>query len=270
MSLYVVSDKEELTKLAYHMILGVIHSKKEVTLGLATGSSPEGIYEMFRKSRPDVSHVTTVNLDEYIGLPADHEQSYAYFMKTQLFDHLNFKETHIPDGMNPDHEAECARYDAILAANVPDLQLLGIGNNGHIAFNEPVTDFELRTHVEELTQDTIDANSRFFETPDEVPTSAYTMGIKSIMEAEQILLIAMGTSKAEAIKAMVEGPVTEAMPASILKNHPNVTVLVDREAASLLEAVQNSSGGCGGGCCGDHHGSDNHSSGGCGSGGGCG
>jgi len=263
MSLYVVADKEELARLAYHMMLGVISSKDEVTLGLATGSSPEHIYELFRQNKPDVSHVTTVNLDEYIGLPADHEQSYAYFMKTQLFDHLEFKETHIPDGMNEDSEAECARYDAILAANVPDLQLLGIGTNGHIAFNEPVTDFELTTHVEALVPETIEANSRFFDSPDEVPTTAYTMGIKSIMEAKKILLIASGTGKAVAIKAMVEGPVTEEVPASILQRHPDVTILVDQEAASLLEAVKNSCcGGTGDNCCSDN----NHSSGCCGGG----
>lgn len=265
MSLYVVADREELTRLAYHMIIGVISSKEEVTLGLATGSSPEGIYELFRQNKPDVSHVTTVNLDEYIGLPADHEQSYAYYMKNQLFDHLNFKATHLPDGMNPDQEAECARYDAILAENVLDLQLLGIGTNGHIAFNEPVTDFELTTHVEKLVQETIDANSRFFDSVDEVPTTAYTMGIKSIMEAKKILLIASGPEKAEAIKAMVEGPVTESMPASILQRHPDVTVLVDQEAASLLEAVKNSCcGGTGDNCCSDNDNSDGCCGGGCG------
>ena len=259
MDLYIVANKDEISRLSYQVIESVINNKNEVTLGLATGSSPEGIYELFRQNQPDVSHVTTVNLDEYIGLPADHPQSYAYFMNEQLFKHLNFKESHIPNGMNPDQEAECARYDAVLEANVPDLQLLGIGTNGHIAFNEPVTDFELTTHVETLVSDTIEANSRFFESRDEVPTTAYTMGIKSIMQAREILLIASGTNKAQAIKAMLEGDVTESMPASILRKHPNVIAIIDKDAASLIDpALLEQSGG---GCCGGHGGG----CGGCGS-----
>ena len=251
MDLYIVANKEEIARLAYQVMLTAINEKDEVTLGLATGSSPEGIYELFRQNKPDVSHVTTVNLDEYIGLPADHDQSYAYFMNEQLFKHLNFKATHVPNGMNPDQEGECARYDAILAANVPDLQLLGIGGNGHIAFNEPGASFEGTTHVEELAQDTIEANSRFFESADDVPTTAYTMGIKSIMQAKEILLIASGASKAEAIKAMLEGPVTEEMPASILQTHPNVIVIVDEEAASLIDPALLQQGSC---CGGGHNG----------------
>lgn len=260
MDLYIVANKDEVSRLSYQVIESVIHNKNEVTLGLATGSSPEGIYALFRQNQPDVSHVTTVNLDEYIGLPADHPQSYAYFMNEQLFKHLNFKESHIPNGMNPDQGEECARYDAVLAANVPDLQLLGIGTNGHIAFNEPVTDFELTTHVETLVADTIEANSRFFDSIEEVPTTAYTMGIKSIMQAKEILLIASGTNKAEAIKAMLEGEITEEMPASILRKHPNVIVIVDEDAASLIDPalLEQSGGGCCGGhgggcgCCGSH------------------
>ena len=249
MDLYIVANKEEISRLGYQVILSAINEADKVTLGLATGSSPEGIYELFRQNKPDVSHVTTVNLDEYIGLPADHDQSYAYFMNDQLFKHLNFKETHIPNGMNPDQDAECTRYDAVLAANIPDLQLLGIGGNGHIAFNEPGASFEWTTHVEELTQETIDANSRFFESTSDVPTSAYTMGIKSIMAAKEILLIASGTGKAAAIKAMLEGPVTEECPASILQNHPNVIVIVDEDAASLIDpSLLEQSPCCGGNC----------------------
>jgi len=254
MDLYIVANKEEIARLGYQVILSAINEKDDVTLGLATGSSPEGIYELFRENKPDVSHVKVVNLDEYIGLPADHDQSYAYFMKEKLFNHLNFKETHIPDGMNEDQVAECARYDAILAANVPDLQLLGIGTNGHIAFNEPGTSFELTTHVATLGAETIEANSRFFASRDDVPTTAYTMGIQSIMQAKEILLIASGESKAEAIKAMLEGEVTEEMPASILQKHPNIIVIIDKDAASLIDPVllEQSGGGCcggsGGGC----------------------
>lgn len=260
MDLYIVSNKEEISRLAYQVIMSVVENKNEVTLGLATGSSPEGIYELFRQNKPDVSHVTTMNLDEYIGLPADHDQSYAYYMNEQLFKHLNFKETHIPNGMNPDQAGECARYDEIIEANPIDLQLLGIGTNGHIAFNEPVTDFELTTHVETLVEATIEANSRFFTSRDDVPTTAYTMGIKSIMQAKEILLIASGESKALAIKAMLEGEITEEMPASILKKHPNVIAIIDQEAASLIDPslLEQAGGGCcgghGGGCggCGNH------------------
>jgi len=184
MKVQIAKNKEELAEKAYEVLLDVINSKDEVSLGLATGSSPEGIYEIFRKEKPDVSHVTTVNLDEYIGLPTDHDQSYAYYMNEQLFKHLEFKATYLPNGLNPDHAAECARYDEIIAANTPDLQLLGIGTNGHIAFNEPGTSFDLTTNVAELSQATIEANSRYFDSPANVPTHAFTMGIKSIMQAK--------------------------------------------------------------------------------------
>ena len=235
MKLQIVKNKEELAKMAYHVIIDVINSKDEITLGLATGSSPEGIYEMFRKNKPDVSHVTTVNLDEYIGLSADHDQSYAYYMDKHLFSHLNFRATHLPNGLNPDHEAECRRYDEILKEHPLDLQLLGIGTNGHIAFNEPGTSFELTTNVAELASATVEANSRYFEAPADVPTHAFSMGIKSIMQAKKILFIASGVGKAQAVKEMIEGPVTHALPASVLQTHPDVTVIIDEEAASLLK-----------------------------------
>jgi len=257
MDLYIVANKEEMSRLGYQVILSAINEKDEVTLGLSTGSSPEGIYELLRQHQPDVSHVTTVNLDEYVGLPADHDQSYAYYMNEKLFKHLNFKATHLPNGMNEDQEAECARYDAILAANVPDLQLLGIGTNGHIAFNEPGTSFDLTTHVGTLDAETIAMNSHNFVN-DEIPTTAYTMGIKSIMASKEILLIANGKNKAKAIKALLEGEVTEEMPASILQRHPNIIVIVDQEAASLIDPALlqqasccgDGSSGCGG--CGSH------------------
>ena len=255
MDLYIVNTKEEISRLAYQIMLTAINEKDEVTLGLATGSSPEGIYELFRRNKPDVSHVTTINLDEYIGLSADHEQSYAYFMNEQLFKHLNFKETYLPNGINEDSEDACIHYDNILMDHTLDLQLLGIGTNGHIAFNEPGTFFELTTHVVNLAPETIEANSRFFDSISEVPKQAISMGIKSIMQASAILLIASGADKAEAIKAMLEGPVTEGMPASILQTHPNVIVIVDEEAASLIDpALLDQSPCCGGGCgCGKNH-----------------
>ena len=234
MKLHIVKNKKELAEKAYEVLLDVINSKDEVSLGLATGSSPEGIYEIFRREKPDVSHVTTVNLDEYVGLSADHDQSYAYFMNEHLFKHLKFKATHLPNGLSTDHAAECARYDEVLAANTPDLQLLGIGTNGHIAFNEPGASFELTTNVAELAPATVEANSRYFETPADVPTHAFSMGIKSIMQAKKILLIASGAGKAQAIKGMIEGPVTHELPASVLQTHVDVTVIVDAEAASLL------------------------------------
>lgn len=235
MDLYIGQDKEEISRLAYQVMLRAINEKDDVTLGLATGSSPEGVYELFRKNKPDVSHVTTINLDEYIGLPDDHEQSYAYFMKKHLFDHLNFKQSYLPNGLNVDFEAECKRYDEVLAAHTPDLQLLGIGTNGHIAFNEPGTSFDLTTNVAELAPATIAANSRYFDSSADVPTKAFSMGIKSIMQAKEILLIASGAEKAQAVKAMLEGEVTEEMPASVLQTHPHVIVIVDEAAASLID-----------------------------------
>jgi len=235
MKLQIVKNKEEIAEKAYQIMLDIINSEEELTLGLATGSSPEGIYEMFRKNKPDVSHVSTVNLDEYIGLSADHDQSYAYYMNEHLFKHLNFKATHLPNGLNPDHDEECRRYDKILKNHPLELQLLGIGTNGHIAFNEPGTSFELTTNVAQLAEATVEANSRYFESLDDVPTHAFSMGIKSIMQARKILLIASGIGKAQAIKEMIEGPVTHALPASVLQTHSDVTVIIDEEAASLLK-----------------------------------
>jgi len=281
MDLYIVANEEEISRLAYQVMLTAINEQDEVTLGLATGSSPTGIYELFRLNKPDVSHVTTVNLDEYVGLAADHPQSYAYFMHEQLFKHLNFKASYLPDGVNDDPAEACIDYDNLLVDHSPDLQLLGIGTNGHIAFNEPGTSFDMTTHVVALAPETIHANSRFFESASEVPTHAVSMGIKSILKAKEILLIASGEQKAEAIKSMLEGPVTEDVPASVLQTHPNVIVIVDEAAASLIDLeLLEQGGGCGcgsnhGGGCGSGHGGcgcgSNHGSCGCGSGhGGCG
>jgi len=238
MKFQMVKSKEALAQKAYDILVDVIGSKDSVTLGLATGSSPEGIYELFRANKPDVSHVSTVNLDEYIGLAGDHEQSYQHFMNVHLFNHLPFKETYVPNGVAADLEAECARYDEILARHPVDLQLLGIGANGHIAFNEPGMSFDKTTHIADLVESTIEANSRYFASKSDVPTRALSMGIKSIMEAKQILLIASGTGKAQAIKDLMEMDVTQEMPATVLKNHPNVTIIIDEEAASLLTDEQ--------------------------------
>ena len=234
MKLYVVKNKQELSEKAYEIMMETVKGASKVTLGLATGGSPIGIYELFRNNKPEVSHVRTINLDEYIGLDKNHEQSYNYFMNDQLFNHLNFKETFVPNGANSDLDAECKGYDAIIDRHGIDLQLLGIGGNGHVAFNEPGTSFDFTTHVTDLVESTIDANSRYFENREDVPKTAITVGIKSIMDAKKILMIAYNDSKAQAIKEMIEGPVTTEIPASILQNHPDVTVIVDEDAAAML------------------------------------
>ena len=202
--------------------------------GLATGSTPEPLYEKLVASDLDFSNATSVNLDEYYGLAGDHPQSYRYYMQEKLFDHKPFKETFLPDGTNSDVAGEIESYNQILADHPVDLQLLGLGSNGHIGFNEPGTDFDQRTVLADLTDETIEANKRFFDSIDEVPKQAFSMGIASIMDAKEIVLMAFGEQKADAVKQMIEGPVTNEVPASILQNHSHVTVLLDKEAASKL------------------------------------
>ncbi len=182
----------------------------------------------------DFSGMTSVNLDEYVGLDGSSEQSYRYFMNDQLFNKKPFKETFVPNGKAADIEAECKRYDEVIANHPVDIQILGIGRNAHIGFNEPGTSFNSTTHHVNLTQSTIEANTRFFEKEEDVPTTAISMGIASIMKGKKIILIAYGEDKAEAIKATVEGPITEDAPASALQNHNDVTIIVDDAAASLL------------------------------------
>jgi glucosamine-6-phosphate deaminase len=233
MNIIVVKNQQELAKAGYEIIKNVVQSKDNVTLGMATGSSPLGIYALMRENKLDTSHVTTVNLDEYVNLPYEDKNSYHYFMKEQLFDHLPFKETFVPDGMAEDLETECKRYENIVDTHQVDLQILGIGENGHIGFNEPGTPFESTTHIVELTESTRQANRRFFEHDENVPTHAITMGIASIMKAKQILLVSMGSKKAEAVKQMIEGEVSEDCPATVLQRHPNVTIIADEKALSL-------------------------------------
>ena len=179
----------------------------------------------------DFSKLYSVNLDEYVGLAPDHEQSYHAFMKAQLFNTKPFKESFLPDGMAEDLEQAVKDYDDVLAQHAIDLQILGIGSNGHIGFNEPGTPFDSQTHVVDLTDSTIEANSRFFASRDQVPTKAISMGIASIMAAKKIILFAYGDKKADAIFKMVKGPVTEEVPASVLQNHPDVTLILDEAAA---------------------------------------
>ncbi len=204
------------------------------TLGLATGSTPVTLYQEMVTSALDFSHLTSVNLDEYVGLSDENPQSYRYFMNEHLFNKKPFKETFVPNGQAKDLDEECARYNDIIAQHPIDLQVLGIGRNGHIGFNEPGTSFDVQTHVVALTDSTIEANKRYFDSIEEVPTHALSMGIASILKSKQIILMAFGKEKAAAVAKMIEGPVTEQLPASVLQTHPNVIVIVDEQAASEL------------------------------------
>ena len=242
MRLIRAKDYNDVSRKAANIIAAQIYLKPDCVLGLATGSSPVGTYkELIAKYEAgdlDFSKVRTVNLDEYVGLTKDHDQSYAYFMRSNLFDHVNIDQANcnIPNGMNPDAEAECARYDAVIDAfGGAALQLLGLGPNGHIGFNEPGEAFELETHCVDLTSATIEANKRFFDgNEDLVPKQAYTMGIKTIMQARKVLVVANGLAKAKAVKAVVSGPVTPECPGSILQMHPDCILVADEEALSLL------------------------------------
>ncbi|MGT2932988.1 glucosamine-6-phosphate deaminase [Streptococcus catagoni] len=205
------------------------------TLGLATGSTPISFYEEVVKSQLDFSEITTINLDEYVGLPVEHEQSYHSFMAAQLFNHKSFKENFLPNGLAQDLNQEVKRYDQVIEDHPIDFQILGIGRNGHIGFNEPGTSFATKTHLVDLEASTIEANSRFFDSIDQVPKQAISMGIASIMGAKMIVLLAFGKEKAKAVKEMISGDIREDLPASILQKHDNVVVVVDKEAASELE-----------------------------------
>ena len=234
-------DYRDMSRKAANIISAQIIMKPNAVLGLATGSTPEGIYaqliDWYRKGDLDFSEVTSINLDEYRGLPHDHPQSYWYFMHEKLFNHVNINphNVYVPDGADPDAERACRAYEHIIhRVGGIDLQLLGIGQDGHIGFNEPGGAFELETHCVKLTESTIDANTRFFAHRDEVPREAYTMGIKSIMQARRVLMVANGFAKAEIVKKAFFGPVTPEVPASILQMHPNLTLVGDAEALSLI------------------------------------
>ena len=233
MEVIVVKTQEEGAKAAFEVFKRAYNEGAQV-FGLATGSSPIGLYELLRNSDLDFSDRISVNLDEYVGLAPTDEHSYHYFMKEQLFDAKPFKHSYLPDGLAKDVDAEVERYERILQENPVDLQLLGIGSNAHIGFNEPGTPFTQRTHKVHLTESTIEANKRFFEKEEDVPRYAYSMGLQSIMDAKQILLIAFGEKKAKAILNTVKGEVTTDVPASVLQKHPNVIIIVDEAAAALL------------------------------------
>ena len=203
-------------------------------LGLATGSSPISLYSDMCDSDLDFSEMTSINLDEYYGLSPENPQSYHYFMQKHLFDQKPFKKTYIPNGLAKNIDEEVEKYNKIIQENPIDIQILGIGHNGHIAFNEPGTPFGSLTHKVDLTESTIKANSRFFNNEKEVPRQAICMGLRSIMQAKKIVLLAYGPSKQDALKALIEGPVTEKVPASILQDHPDVTIICDEIAAKKI------------------------------------
>ncbi|EHN59181.1 glucosamine-6-phosphate deaminase [Oenococcus kitaharae] len=205
------------------------------SFGLATGSTPISIYEAISASNLDFSKTVSINLDEYVGISADHPESYHYFMREHLFGKKPFAHSFVPNGQAADLKSETESYDKIINDHPIDLQLLGLGQNGHIGFNEPGTSFTSKTHIVNLTENTIRANSRFFESEDQVPKQAISMGIASILQAKEILIAAYGQNKAQAVRDFIQGPVTEAVPASVLQKHPNVIVILDPAAASLLK-----------------------------------
>lgn len=240
MEFIIAKDYEDMSRKAADVIAELVAKKPDCVLGLATGSTPEGLYAELVKDceagKISFRDVATYNLDEYRGLEHEHPQSYHYFMNKHLFSKvdIDMDATHVPDGSNPDADAACQEYeDAINACGGVDLQLLGLGHNGHIGFNEPAENFARTTNCVELTESTIKANSRLFDSIDEVPTEAYTMGIGTIMRAKKVLLVASGKDKAEIVKRAFFGEVTPCVPASVLQFHQNVVVIVDEDAASL-------------------------------------
>ena len=234
----IIDSAENIAALAAQQYVALLKRKPNAILGGATGSTPLGLYaELVRLNKAgeiSFKDASSFNLDEYVGLDGSHDQSYRYFMDHNLFDHIDIDKarTHVPSGIDV---SDPAAYDKeIAAAGGVDLQLLGIGNNGHIGFNEPGTPFGSLTHIVELTESTREANKRFFNSIDEVPTHAVTMGVKTVMQARSIILMAIGPAKAPIMKEMLQGPVTEKVPASVLQLHPDVTVYMDYEAAKLL------------------------------------
>lgn len=241
MKFIVTEDYEAMSRTAARVISGYVSSHPDCVLGLATGSTPIGLYrclvEDYEAGALSFKDVTSFNLDEYRGLDPQHDQSYRYFMEHNLFSHVDIDpaRTHVPDGACPDAAAACAAYEQSIAeAGGLGLQLLGLGHNGHIGFNEPADHFARMTNCVNLQASTIEANKRFFESADQVPKQAYTMGIGTIMKAKKILLVASGKDKAEIVKKAFCGPICPQVPASILQLHPDVTVVVDEEAGALL------------------------------------
>ena len=235
MRLIVTKNYEEMSKVAAKEMAEDIKRNPEIVLGLATGGTPVGMYKelirMYNEGELDFSKVTSINLDEYVGLSGDHDQSYRYFMNTNLFNHIN-----VPNGLAENVEEECMAYDArIQDMGGIDLQLLGLGANGHIGFNEPGEALSVGTHLTDLKESTIEANARFFDSIDDVPRKAITMGLGGIMKAKKIMVIASGEGKAEVVKAMMSGKITTEIPATMLQMHRDVILIVDEDAAKLLK-----------------------------------
>jgi glucosamine-6-phosphate deaminase len=241
MNILVAKDYEEMSEKAAHIVVGKILNKPDSVLGLATGSTPIGLYRKLRDfyncGLVSFAETITFNLDEYIGLSADCSQSYAMFMKKNLFDYIDIKleNCNIPSGTINDRSKECQYYEKKIKTHGGiDLQILGIGRNGHIGFNEPDVKFEAQTHIVKLDEQTIFDNARFFERSEDVPKSAISMGIKTIMQSRKIVLLASGKEKADAVFGMVKGQITPKLPASVLQLHPNVTLIVDEDAYSKI------------------------------------
>jgi len=239
MRLIPVRDYEEMSTRAAEILVAQVVLKPDSVLGLATGSTPVGAYarmaDAYRADRVNFSACRSINLDEYVGVGADDPCSYRYFMGDKLFSHIDIlpTNTHLPDGTNRDAAAECARYDQLIADLGPiDLQVLGMGHNGHIAFNEPADHFVAGTHLVELDEQTIEANQRFFNSREEVPKTAYTMGVGAILQARCVLLLVSGEAKADILHQSLTGPITPQVPASILQLHPNLVVIADATAMS--------------------------------------
>ncbi len=240
MNVIITKGYDEMSSTAFEVMKEVVTRNPSAVLGLATGTTPLGLYERMardhRENGTSYREIRTVNLDEYEGLDITSDQSYVRFMHEKLFRYIDIdpKNTNIENGKARDAARECARYNALLEDMRQDIQVLGIGSNGHIAFNEPGTPFETETHVVDLAESTIRDNSRLFARPEDVPRRAYTMGPKNIMNAKKILILASGANKAKAVLGLVEGEVTEQLPASILQRHPDCTLVCDEAAASLL------------------------------------
>ncbi|MBN2472978.1 MAG: glucosamine-6-phosphate deaminase [Pirellulales bacterium] len=245
MEIIVKDTVEEMSQVAARIVARTLNAKPNAVLGLATGSTPLGLYKelvrMHREDGLDFSQVTTFNLDEYVGLKQKHPQSYHYFMDENLFKHINIpkQNIYIPSGTTDNYEAFCAWYERrICECGGIDLQVLGIGSDGHIAFNEPSSSLGSRTRIKTLAKQTIDDNARFFASPEEVPIYAITMGVGTILEADRIILLAHGKNKADAVAKAIEGPVTSVITASALQLHRDVMYIVDREAASSLDMLE--------------------------------
>lgn len=241
MEILIYNSADELNLKGAALFEQLLSAKPDAVLGLATGSTPIGIYneliKKYRDGKVDFSRARAVNLDEYIGLSPSDEQSYSYYMRLNLFSHINIRpgNCHIPNGTAEDVNAECRRYDEVIESlGGTDLQLLGIGHDGHIGFNEPADSFEKGTHLVELAEKTISANARFFENIEKVPRRAITMGIKGIMNARSVLLVALGADKADIVYRALKGPINPYVPGSVLQLHPNLTVLLDEPAAIKL------------------------------------